>query len=137
MTPHQKVFHENNNPPWECCICHELVQLNELTIHHLDEDHFNNDPANLAATHHACHTHLHRVGKPKSEEHKANLSKALRGKPHSDAARASSFGKVLGPMTEEHKQKIGDANRGRVHSEESRAAMRAGQMRRNQQKDLT
>ena len=71
--------------------------------------------------------------KPFSEEHRANLSKALRGRKQppmtaehrkklGDANRGRkqtwtpwNLGKKVGPCPEERKKKIGDANRGKKH----------------------
>lgn len=134
MSKHREIFFARNGPgPWLCLGCGAPVEMNEVQVHHIDENHENNTSENLSAMHHPCHVRLHRLGHAKSNEHRERLSEALRGRPHSDAARSASFGKVLGPQSDKHKQKIGDANRGRVHSDESRAAMSAGWARRKEQ----
>lgn len=48
-------------------------------IHHIDGDRSNDEFSNLALMTHSEHSHMHNIGKPKSPEHRAKLSKANRG----------------------------------------------------------
>jgi hypothetical protein len=55
-----RVFFAHNGPgPYECFACGEEVELPEVTVHHLDHNPFNNDLANLAPAHKACHSGYH------------------------------------------------------------------------------
>lgn len=63
--------------------------------------------------------------KPKSEETKARLSAAHKGRIVSDATKAklsaARTGIKMKPRSAEHRRKIGDAHRGRKHTAEHRA----------------
>lgn len=86
-----------------------------LIIHHLDGDHSNDAPDNLVAAHHGCHVRHHykehwanhtglaepsavkrsqekqhaaQVGRPKTAQHRANISQGLRGRYYSPETRA-------------------------------------------------
>lgn len=81
--------------PYECFFCREPVPFESVWVHHIDEDQGNDHPYNLAASHPPCHNGFHHKGKrplagiPKSPEHRAKLSAALKGKPWSPARRAA------------------------------------------------
>ena len=54
-------------------------------IHHVDGNHFNDDPKNLMTMHFSCHVAIHmtgirnsRFGKHLSEEHKKKISESLK-----------------------------------------------------------
>jgi hypothetical protein len=47
--------------PHKCYFCDGVMPLLEV-IHHQDGDHSNNDPNNLKAAHHSCHTRWHSQG---------------------------------------------------------------------------
>jgi DNA-directed RNA polymerase sigma subunit (sigma70/sigma32) len=72
----------HNGPgPWPCFECDGPVTYEELLVHHLDHDHDNNDPTNLAASHKPCHITHHKTGQPsplrgrsKTEEHRHTLA---------------------------------------------------------------
>lgn len=109
---YQRVFVEANGVgPWPCYGCDELVV--ELNVHHIDGDHTNDDPDNLAAVHHPCHMRLHHAGKPRSAETRMKIARAHQGK-------------VLSP---EHAAKARVAFKGRKHSEETKAKMSATRKR--------
>lgn len=67
---HRRLFMaQNDTGPWACYFCPELVVEyggiggRNLVVHHLDGDHANNDPANLASAHWDCHASHHaRIG---------------------------------------------------------------------------
>lgn len=63
------------------------------------------------------------LGKPKSEEHRANITKAIRSRTEHRRGWTHS---------EETKAKIAASNRGRVHSEESKEKMRKPKCKKNQ-----
>ena len=60
------IFVAHNGPgPWPCYFCAEPVALESVfTVHHLDHDHDNHDPPNLAAAHPGCHIGHHKRGRP-------------------------------------------------------------------------
>lgn len=103
---HVKVFLANNIEPFTCGFCDGEVIKTELLVHHQDENHDNNDPVNLVAMHRGCHTSHHKrgtvypehvrnsmavshFGNSPSEETRAKISAALKGKPWSEARRAA------------------------------------------------
>ena len=75
-----EVFYAFNGPgPYQCMFCEKQIlawwdvdwdgsfderNANALVVHHLDENHFNNHPENLAPIHYGCHTALHRRSAP-------------------------------------------------------------------------
>lgn len=90
---HREVFFAHNGAgPWACHFCGEDVEFDAVQVHHLDEDHGNNDPSNLGASHRGCHTKHHAVwrfggcrpGVPKSpetrEKIRASITATLRAK---------------------------------------------------------
>jgi hypothetical protein len=83
-------------------------------VHHRDGNALNNDPANLElfASNAAHMRSQHPGGWTWSDEARARLSKATKGKPKP-------------PHTEEAKRKMADAARGRTHSEATRAKLSA------------
>jgi 5-methylcytosine-specific restriction endonuclease McrA len=95
---YREVFFAYNGPgPYECCFCRKLVTMEEVHIHHIDHDHDNGDPTNLAPAHDPCHIKHHAAPKgPHSPERRSNISKALVGKPGR-------------PKSEESKRKIKEA----------------------------
>ena len=71
---HVHVFLANNEPPYICGHCDNEVSREELLVHHHDGNHSNDDPENLCAMHHGCHTSHHKKGSTLSDEAKYNLS---------------------------------------------------------------
>ena len=58
MSEYQRLFFaEHGNGPWPCDFCSEPVV--DLTVHHRDHDHFNDEIGNLGAVHPSCHTTHH------------------------------------------------------------------------------
>lgn len=62
------LFYAHNGPgPYLCSFCGKDVlgwwadddRKTRLAVHHKDDDHSNNDPANLAASHTKCHSRYH------------------------------------------------------------------------------
>lgn len=77
MSRYTEIFYAYNGPgPYPCYLCKEDVftpwdrkhdpknRVDELTIHHIDNDHHNNSPENLTAMHGGCHMRLHRERRP-------------------------------------------------------------------------
>src|SRR6478736_2653040 len=67
--------------PWKCHSCGEPVtQIGQArmdgNVHHLDEDPWNNAPENLVVMHVLCHQRTH----PRTIEHRAAISRALKGR---------------------------------------------------------
>jgi hypothetical protein len=65
---YRRAFREANGPgPWPCCFCGEPVvdakgeafNARTFVVHHIDHDHANDAPDNLAATHNECHARHH------------------------------------------------------------------------------
>lgn len=48
--------------PHTCYFCEETMMVIE-TVHHIDHDHSNDDPVNLAAAHECCHMAYHKTNK--------------------------------------------------------------------------
>lgn len=58
---HRQIFMDTHpGSPWNCHFCGG--EIDELHVHHIDHDHGNNEPDNLAPTHGDCHAHHHRSG---------------------------------------------------------------------------
>jgi hypothetical protein len=113
---YRPIFIAVNGPgPWPCYLnaCEDLVLPDELAIHHLDENHENNEPTNLTAMHKGCHSRLHFAGVPRSTETRAKISAAKTGKkrpPVTDEYRRKMSEIKRGVrLTDEHKQKLSDA----------------------------
>lgn len=110
-----------------------------LVVHHLDENKLNNALSNLVYLTRGEHMRLHREGKKFSEEHKAKLSAALKGKTSPNKGKTFS---------EEHRAKLSAArkgkpspnkgkpawNKGRSPSPETRAKMREAALLREAKK---
>lgn len=124
MKRHQRIFVEANGPgPWVCYGCDELVT--ELMVHHLDEDHENNDPNNLVAMHHPCHSRLHHTGKIVSDETRAKIAGTRRGVPRSkETKRKISVANHGKKLSDEHCRKMSEAQIGRPKNPESVEKMR-------------
>jgi len=104
------------------------------TLHHIDENHDNNDPKNLMQIHFECHMSLHArakigekhpmFGRHHSEETKRKIGLANAGKHLSEETKrkigSAHRGKIL---SEETKRKIGSAHRGKILSEETKRKM--------------
>lgn len=100
------VFLENNtDPPWLCIECGSAVTLKQLLVHHLDENHFNDDPSNLAPVHRSCHASIHQRGKPSHMKGRTQT-------PHQKQVAARTSHERIWSM--DSRQKVGDALRGRV-----------------------
>lgn len=69
----------------------------------------------------------HLVGTRLSDEHKAKVSKALKGKPKSEKTkqRMKENWHTRGPRSAEHCRALSEANKGRINSEETRKKMSA------------
>jgi hypothetical protein len=81
---YQRIWKEHNTFPAPCHFCDESVaQFGRLrrdgSIHHLDGDHSNDVPSNLAIAHRACHTSHHEKGKTRTEAERMVTSRALQG----------------------------------------------------------
>lgn len=124
--------------PWSCGSCDELVpkigrRRGEGHVHHCDGDDANNDLSNLEVLHQRCHALIHiplthlgakrsaetrarisaslqgvGLGKPKTPEHAAAISRGLKGK---------YVGRKLGPMPQAQRDAI---SRGRQRYFEER-----------------
>lgn len=77
----------------------------------------------------------HNGGQPLSSETKAKLSKALKGKKHTDESRANMSkaqkGKKRKPLSDEHKENLAKANQGKKlkpHTEEAKQKMREAKL---------
>jgi len=85
--------------PWTCHFCGKTVRTRSRQdghIHHIDGDHNNNDPTNLAPTHMACHQRHHKAGKDSprkgailSQETRNKIAEKLRGRKLSPEVRAN------------------------------------------------
>jgi hypothetical protein len=79
---HRDIFFMHNGPgPWSCHFCAEPILVQDLTrrygpvVHHIDENHGNNDPGNLSLAHFGCHCGYHnRPGYRHTPEAKAAIS---------------------------------------------------------------
>lgn len=120
-------------------------------IHHIDHDHNNNDPSNLMAMPVAEHVIHHKLGTTHSEETRAKMSAAHKGKPTTEEhlARLRKYnenrvrseetkrkisenrkGKGLGPQSEETIRKKKEKRKLQVFSPETKAKMAEAQKRR-------
>ena len=48
-------------------------------IHHIDGDHYNNDPSNLEMMDGRIHSSIHLLGKPKSIDQKQKIAESMKG----------------------------------------------------------
>ena len=88
---HRIFFAANGFGPYTCFHCGQPVYFDEVIIHHLDHDHWNDDPDNLAAAHPPCHISHHHNGKAVTAHARLNMSRS-----HSGAR-----------LTAEHRRNIG------------------------------
>ena len=118
LTYRDVFFAKRGFGPWRCRLCRLLIEPQDLHIHHKDRDRTNSDPRNLEPLHESCHGQLHKRGKrlsaetrhkmseshkgvPRTPEHRANISRGLLGRKHTDEAKQkmsiSHTGVPLGP----------------------------------------
>lgn len=102
---HRNIFLRNNGSgPWACFFCKGIVVISNLTVHHDDGNHQNNEITNLKPSHHGCHTSFHKKGSKQTEETKEKVRKAKTGVP---------VPKLQGrPLTAEHRAKLSKAHTG-------------------------
>lgn len=69
---HRETFFMHNGPgPWPCFWCGVLVEYENVSVHHQDGDHTNDDPSNLVASHRPCHTQHHLADDSRREQIRA------------------------------------------------------------------
>jgi hypothetical protein len=107
--------------PWTCHECNEPVTTigqarMDGNVHHLDEDPWNNDPANLVVMHVLCHRREH--GTPMTAREK--ISEKLKGRV------SPTKGMTFSAEVNAKKGRSGEANamHGKRHSEETLERMR-------------
>jgi hypothetical protein len=74
---HREIFYAFHGPgPYTCYLCGEKVlawwdrdpdterEKTGLAVHHINGNHDDNNPENLAAAHYGCHISLHRATRP-------------------------------------------------------------------------
>ena len=106
-------------PPWSCCFCGKDVNgLDELVVHHEDENKDHNDKANLQASHNPCHISHHHKVRTKSQQtrerlsrtHTASPTRGMLGKKQSVSARAAiataRAKQAIGPRSASTKRRI-------------------------------
>jgi 5-methylcytosine-specific restriction endonuclease McrA len=89
---HMAIFKRNNEPPYFCFFCGNVVV--SLNIHHVNGDHSDNRPENLAAVHRGCHTSFHKTGTVLSPETRRKIGESMKGKPWSPARRAAHEARI-------------------------------------------
>lgn len=107
--------------PWECPSCQRPVLcIGQNTwdgnVHHKDSNAWNNHPSNLVVMHTICHQRIHE----KTNEIKAKISAALKGRP------SPTKGMTFSPEVNAKKSRPGDQNpmHGQHHTAESLQKMR-------------
>ena len=102
---HREVFLAHYGPgPWQCFKCWGLVYFDaKFDVHHLDHDHDNNDPTNLAASHPHCHRSYHNA-------HPEGWQRQQKGKKHPEHSEKMK-GKTKPPRTEEHREALAESKR--------------------------
>jgi hypothetical protein len=61
----------------------------QLTVHHLDHNHENNEPMDLVAAHGGCHSRHHMIGRQNSKSTREKMSAASKGRKHSVETKAA------------------------------------------------
>lgn len=120
---HREVFFAHNGPgPYACYGCKMPVHFFEsLLVHHIDEDHQNDNPLNLSAMHHGCHSRLHRDGYKASDETRAKMSAAFMGRVMSPERRAQISRSQTGlKRSDQAKANMSAAQKGRIVTPEQR-----------------
>lgn len=76
----RRIVNEANGPfPWTCWYCKDPIEvLDKYTVHHLNEDHYDDDPTNLVAVHHGCHTKVHKPWGVFTDDGRRRLSEAAK-----------------------------------------------------------
>lgn len=130
---HRRVHREHyGSGPWPCYFCGELVQPWEEDqdtktrecVHHIDGDHSNDSPKNLAAAHWSCHSSFHNgsdAGRKMQSDWKYEWWSRLTPDQRVEAERRC-YESGLGAMTSEERQE---------------AARKAGSKRKEQLMELT
>jgi len=113
MRKYQSAFFAGNGfGPYVCYECGGEVVDEDLAIHHLDGNKGNNDPSNLAAMHHKCHSSHHsedRKGWHHSERSKQEIASRLRGRTMSLIVRERISRSKKGKKRPAHAEKIREA----------------------------
>ena len=95
------LFFAHNGPgPWPCCFCGDEITLEEhlhgrykTAIHHINDDHDNNNHENLTISHFGCHISYHSKGVERTAIWRERQSVA-------------QLGKKRGPMSPKHRAAI-------------------------------
>jgi len=111
--------------PKPCVFCGDMVERwgygEGGCVHHVDENHGNNDPANLAIAHHACHCRHHLAIRREDPTWAARLSAGQR--------RRFSEGRVFSAI---HRARLSDSNRRQQTCTECGREVNRHWMRRHQ-----
>jgi hypothetical protein len=134
-------FERYGPAPWMCGYCDTLIHQfgkdsDDGQVHHIDGDHENDEPSNLAIIHCACHTKLHRIGYKHTQETRdkiANAHKGISKSPeHIAAIKANHVGMLGKTQSPETREKQSAAHRGRPKSAEHR--VRLSEAAKNEQR---
>lgn len=106
---HREVFFAYNGPgPFTCFDCGKDVVMEEVHVHHRDNDKTNNEPNNLAAAHPDCHSRFTNLGRKERPEVVKRRVDAIRGRPLSEEHKA----KLRGPKPDASGKRSASAKEG-------------------------
>jgi hypothetical protein len=73
----QILVDRHGDLPWLCWYCDDPIEERPHT-HHLDKDRTNDDPRNVVAVHHGCHTKIHKGDRTITLDGRKRLSRTAR-----------------------------------------------------------
>lgn len=120
---HRETFLAYNGiGPYRCHGCGFEISFREnFDVHHIDGNHDNQSPENLAAMHNSCHIRIHRTGKIASAETRAKMSAAFKGRKLSKAHVASiARGHTGLKRSADARARMSAAQKGRIVSAQHR-----------------
>lgn len=108
-------------PPWDCPRCdNPILEDDDYVIHHIDENHSNDEITNLIALHWGCHTSLHRTGNSLPDAQRKKISNTMKERGIAPTMETRRLGGAAAATSELRLQRVREALTGQPLSSEHR-----------------